>query len=53
MSTLRAKQAQLQEVQNQIKILQDQFESSVAEKEGLGEDAGPGDQGGIVGTSGD
>ncbi|XP_067106416.1 dynein axonemal heavy chain 6 [Osmerus mordax] len=35
MSTLRAKQAQLQEVQNQIKILQDQFESSVAEKEGL------------------
>ncbi|KAM4603926.1 dynein axonemal heavy chain 6 [Polymixia lowei] len=35
MATLRDKQEQLQEVENQIWILQEQFESSVAEKEGL------------------
>lgn len=37
MATLREKQQQLQEVENQIKVLQDQFDSSVKEKEGLGE----------------
>lgn len=37
MSTLKEKQNKLQEVENQIKILQEQFESSVAEKETLGE----------------
>uniref|UniRef100_A0A4W5M9Y7 Uncharacterized protein n=1 Tax=Hucho hucho TaxID=62062 RepID=A0A4W5M9Y7_9TELE len=36
MATLKEKQAQLQEVQNKIKILQDQFDQSIAEKEGLG-----------------
>ncbi|KAJ8000573.1 hypothetical protein DPEC_G00181790 [Dallia pectoralis] len=35
MATLKEKQAQLQEVQNKIKILQDQFDQSIAEKEGL------------------
>ncbi|XP_066516038.1 dynein axonemal heavy chain 6 isoform X2 [Hoplias malabaricus] len=35
MSTLREKQAKLQEVENQIKVLQEQFDSSFAEKEGL------------------
>uniref|UniRef100_A0A667W9Y7 Dynein axonemal heavy chain 6 n=1 Tax=Myripristis murdjan TaxID=586833 RepID=A0A667W9Y7_9TELE len=35
MATLREKQQQLQEVENQIKVLQDQFDSSVKEKEGL------------------
>lgn len=37
MSTLKEKQKKLQEVENQIKVLQEQFESSVAEKEALGE----------------
>lgn len=37
MSTLREKQAKLQEVENQIKVLQDHFDSSVDEKETLGE----------------
>ncbi len=37
MSTLKEKQNKLQEVENQIKALQEQFESSVAEKEMLGE----------------
>lgn len=37
MATLREKQEQLQEVENQIQVLQDQFESSVNEKEQLGE----------------
>lgn len=37
MSTLKEKQKKLQEVENQIKALQEQFESSVAEKEMLGE----------------
>lgn len=37
MSTLKEKQKTLQEVENQIKALQEQFESSVAEKEMLGE----------------
>lgn len=36
MATLREKQAKLQEVENQIKVLQEQFDSSLAEKEGLG-----------------
>ncbi|RXN25582.1 dynein heavy chain axonemal [Labeo rohita] len=36
MSTLKEKQKKLQEVENQIKVLQEQFESSVAEKEALG-----------------
>ncbi|XP_038570255.1 dynein heavy chain 6, axonemal isoform X1 [Micropterus salmoides] len=35
MATLREKQKQLQEVTNQIKILQEQFDSSVNEKEDL------------------
>ncbi|XP_064174621.1 dynein axonemal heavy chain 6 isoform X1 [Anguilla rostrata] len=35
MSTLREKQAKLQEVEDQIKVLQDQFDSSVSEKETL------------------
>ncbi|XP_078146083.1 dynein axonemal heavy chain 6 [Centroberyx gerrardi] len=35
MTTLREKQQQLQDVENQIKILQDQFDNSVNEKEGL------------------
>lgn len=37
MSTLKEKQEKLQDVENQIKVLQEQFESSVAEKETLGE----------------
>lgn len=37
MSTLKEKQKKLQEVENQIKALQEQFESGVAEKEMLGE----------------
>lgn len=37
MATLMEKQQKLQEVENQIKILQDQFESSINEKEDLGE----------------
>ncbi|KAL7841172.1 hypothetical protein SRHO_G00248630 [Serrasalmus rhombeus] len=35
MATLREKQAKLQEVENQIKVLQEQFDSSLAEKEEL------------------
>ncbi|KAJ8245285.1 hypothetical protein GJAV_G00269100 [Gymnothorax javanicus] len=35
MSTLRDKQAKLKEVEDQIKVLKDQFESSVSEKEAL------------------
>ncbi|KAM7393703.1 hypothetical protein PAMP_020556 [Pampus punctatissimus] len=35
MATLREKQQKLQEVENQIKVLQDQFESSINEKEDL------------------
>ncbi|KAG7458844.1 hypothetical protein MATL_G00224900 [Megalops atlanticus] len=35
MSTLREKQKKLKEVEDQIKVLQDQFDSSVAEKEAL------------------
>ncbi|XP_041935143.1 dynein heavy chain 6, axonemal [Alosa sapidissima] len=35
MATLKEKQMKLLEVENQIKVLQDQFDSSVAEKEGL------------------
>ncbi|XP_029289697.1 LOW QUALITY PROTEIN: dynein heavy chain 6, axonemal [Cottoperca gobio] len=35
MATLREKQQKLQEVENQIQVLQDQFESSVNEKEEL------------------
>ncbi|XP_059179969.1 dynein axonemal heavy chain 6 [Centropristis striata] len=35
METLREKQEKLQEVENQIKVLQDQFDSSVNEKEEL------------------
>ncbi|XP_067440238.1 dynein axonemal heavy chain 6 [Thunnus thynnus] len=35
MATLREKQQKLQEVEDQIKILQDQFESSINEKEDL------------------
>lgn len=35
MATLREKQQKLQEVENQIKVLQDQFDSSVDEKEDL------------------
>ncbi|XP_051560675.1 dynein axonemal heavy chain 6 [Myxocyprinus asiaticus] len=35
MSTLKEKQKKLQEVEDQIKVLQEQFDSSVAEKEGL------------------
>ncbi|KAM3865367.1 dynein axonemal heavy chain 6 [Diretmus argenteus] len=35
MSTLKGKHQELQEVENQIKILQEQFDSSVAEKDGL------------------
>ncbi|XP_035385934.1 dynein heavy chain 6, axonemal [Electrophorus electricus] len=37
MATLREKQAKLQEVENQIKVLQEQFDSSVGEKEALAE----------------
>jgi len=37
MATLKEKQRKLQDVENQIKVLQEQFESSVAEKETLGE----------------
>ena len=36
MATLKEKQQKLQEVENQIKVLQDQFDSSVNEKEDLG-----------------
>lgn len=36
MATLREKQQKLQEVENQIKVLQEQFDSSVKEKENLG-----------------
>lgn len=36
MATLREKQQKLQEVENQIKVLQEQFDRSVAEKEDLG-----------------
>lgn len=36
-ATLKQKQAKLQEVENEIKVLQQQFSSSVAEKETLGE----------------
>lgn len=37
MATLREKQQKLQEVEDQIKVLQEQFDSSVNEKEELGE----------------
>uniref|UniRef100_A0A8D3CE91 Dynein, axonemal, heavy chain 6 n=1 Tax=Scophthalmus maximus TaxID=52904 RepID=A0A8D3CE91_SCOMX len=37
MATLREKQEKLQAVENQIKILQEQFDSSINEKEDLGE----------------
>jgi len=36
MTTLREKQQKLQEVENQIKVLEEQFESSITEKEELG-----------------
>lgn len=36
-ATLREKQAKLQEVEDKINVLQQQFSSSVAEKEALGE----------------
>lgn len=36
MATLMEKQQKLQEVENQIKVLQEQFDSSVKEKENLG-----------------
>lgn len=36
MATLREKQQKLQEVESQIKVLQEQFESSVTEKQDLG-----------------
>lgn len=36
MATLREKQQKLQEVEDQIKVLQEQFESSENEKEELG-----------------
>ena len=35
-ATLREKQEKLQEVEKQIKVLQEQFDSSVNEKEELG-----------------
>lgn len=41
MATLKEKQEKLQEVENQIKELQDQYESSVNEKEELGKDMFP------------
>lgn len=37
METLREKQEKLQEVENQIKVLQEQFDSSEQEKETVGE----------------
>uniref|UniRef100_A0AAX7V971 Dynein axonemal heavy chain 3 n=1 Tax=Astatotilapia calliptera TaxID=8154 RepID=A0AAX7V971_ASTCA len=37
MATLKEKQKKLQEVENQIKVLQEQFDSSTNEKEDLGE----------------
>lgn len=37
MATLKEKQKKLQEVENQIKVLQEQFDSSMNEKEDLGE----------------
>lgn len=36
MATLREKQQKLQEVENQIKVLQEQFDTSENEKEDLG-----------------
>lgn len=36
LATLKEKQQKLQEVENQIKLLQEQYESSVQEKEDLG-----------------
>lgn len=39
-ATLRQKQAQLQEVENQIRVLQEQFSSSLHEKEALGKSQG-------------
>lgn len=41
MATLKEKQEKLQEVENQIKELQEQYESSVNEKEELGKDMFP------------
>lgn len=41
MATLKEKQEKLQEVENQIKALQEQYESSVNEKEELGKDMFP------------
>ncbi|TKS69211.1 Dynein heavy chain 6, axonemal [Collichthys lucidus] len=38
MATLMEKQQKLQEVENQIKVLQEQFDSSVKEKENLGDE---------------
>ena len=37
MATLTEKQAQLQAVQDQIRVLQEQFTSSMSEKDELGE----------------
>ena len=37
MVTLREKQERLQEVENQIQVLQEQFDNSLNEKEDLGE----------------
>lgn len=37
MATLREKQKKLQEVDNQIRVLKEQFDSSIKEKEDLGE----------------
>lgn len=41
MATLKEKQEKLQEVENQIRELQEQYESSVNEKEELGKDMFP------------
>jgi len=42
MATLREKQQQLQEVESQINVLQEQFDSSIKEKEDLGKGGGGG-----------
>uniref|UniRef100_A0AAY5EEL4 Dynein heavy chain coiled coil stalk domain-containing protein n=1 Tax=Electrophorus electricus TaxID=8005 RepID=A0AAY5EEL4_ELEEL len=52
MATLREKQAKLQEVENQIKVLQEQFDSSVGEKEALGTRKKRGERGTRLGRSG-
>lgn len=41
MATLREKQQKLQEVENQIRLLQEQYDSSVNEKEDLGKGVFP------------